>query len=67
MRGTFRRAVVTGGAGFLGSLACRMLLEQGTEVVCVDNLLIGNGGSLPGGTAFAGTGPGNSNGTITAA
>ncbi|MBO0822071.1 MAG: NAD-dependent epimerase/dehydratase family protein [Nocardiopsaceae bacterium] len=35
----FRRAVVTGGAGFLGTVACRMLLEQGTEVVCVDNLL----------------------------
>jgi UDP-glucose 4-epimerase len=63
---------VTGGAGLLGSLACRMLLEQGTKVVCVDNLLTGNGGSLPGsslpgGTAFAGTGPSDSNGTITAA
>ena len=50
MSGTFRRVVVTGGAGFLGSLACRMLLEQGTEVVCVDNLLTGTGGSLPDGS-----------------
>lgn len=40
----FRRAVVTGGAGFLGSLACRMLLERGAEVVCVDNLLTSGDG-----------------------
>src|ERR1700694_2366978 len=35
------RAVVTGGAGFLGSHLCRRLLELGCEVVCVDNLLTG--------------------------
>ena len=33
------RAVVTGGAGFLGSHLCRSLLTAGTEVVCVDNFL----------------------------
>jgi dTDP-glucose 4,6-dehydratase len=33
------RAVVTGGAGFLGSHLCRSLLAAGTEVVCVDNFL----------------------------
>jgi dTDP-glucose 4,6-dehydratase len=36
------RAVVTGGAGFLGSHLCRALLERGDEVVCVDNLLTGS-------------------------
>ncbi len=37
----FRRAVVTGGAGFLGSRVCRRLLDQGTAVVCLDNFLTG--------------------------
>jgi dTDP-glucose 4,6-dehydratase len=36
-----RRAVVTGGAGFLGSHICEELLRRGTEVVCLDNLLTG--------------------------
>jgi dTDP-glucose 4,6-dehydratase len=36
------RAVVTGGAGFLGSHLCRRLLELGCEVVCVDNLITGS-------------------------
>jgi dTDP-glucose 4,6-dehydratase len=33
------RAVITGGAGFLGTHLCRRLLAAGTEVVCVDNFL----------------------------
>src|SRR6478752_7417217 len=36
------RAVVTGGAGFLGSHLCDALLESGYEVVCLDNFLTGN-------------------------
>jgi dTDP-glucose 4,6-dehydratase len=36
------RAVVTGGAGFLGSHLCEKLLGEGIEVVCIDNLLTGN-------------------------
>jgi dTDP-glucose 4,6-dehydratase len=36
------RVVVTGGAGFVGSWVCERLLELGTEVVCVDNLVTGS-------------------------
>jgi nucleoside-diphosphate-sugar epimerase len=36
------RAIVTGGAGFLGSHLCERLIGQGDEVVCVDNLLTGS-------------------------
>ena len=32
-------AVVTGGAGFLGSHLCEHLLERGLRVICVDNLV----------------------------
>ena len=35
------RAVVTGGAGFLGSHLGRRLLALGCEVVCLDNLITG--------------------------
>jgi dTDP-glucose 4,6-dehydratase len=35
-------AVVTGGAGFLGSHLCDYLLEEGFRVVCVDNLDTGS-------------------------
>jgi dTDP-glucose 4,6-dehydratase len=36
-----RRAVVTGGAGFLGSHLCEGLLARGFEVLCLDNFLTG--------------------------
>ena len=35
------RAVVTGGAGFLGSHLCERLLQDGSEVVCLDSFLTG--------------------------
>ena len=35
------RAVITGGAGFLGSHLCRRLLSEGFDVVCMDNLITG--------------------------
>jgi dTDP-glucose 4,6-dehydratase len=36
-----RRAVVTGGAGFLGSHLCERLVEEDCEVICLDNFLTG--------------------------
>ncbi|NOD29965.1 MULTISPECIES: UDP-glucuronic acid decarboxylase family protein [Ruegeria] len=36
-----KRVLVTGGAGFLGSHLCDRLLDQGHEVLCVDNLFTG--------------------------
>jgi dTDP-glucose 4,6-dehydratase len=41
-----KRAVVTGGAGFLGSHLCDALLAEGWNVVCVDNLLTGRRANL---------------------
>jgi dTDP-glucose 4,6-dehydratase len=41
-----QRALVTGGAGFLGSHLCDALLGEGWSVVCVDNLLTGRRGNL---------------------
>ena len=36
-----KRILVTGGAGFLGSHLCAILVEQGNEVICIDNLYTG--------------------------
>src|SRR5260370_30579712 len=35
------RVLVTGGAGFIGSHLCGRLLQEGHEVLCVDNLYTG--------------------------
>lgn len=43
---TKKRAVVTGGAGFLGSHLCDALLAERWNVVCVDNLLTGRRANL---------------------
>ena len=40
------RAVVTGGAGFLGFHLCERMLRSGYEVVCVDNLATGTQGNV---------------------
>lgn len=34
---SIKRVLVTGGAGFLGSHLCDRLVEQGQDVICVDN------------------------------
>ena len=36
-----KRILVTGGAGFLGSHLCERLVEQGHDVVCMDNYFTG--------------------------
>jgi dTDP-glucose 4,6-dehydratase len=41
-----RRAVVTGGAGFVGSWLCERLLDMGLDVVCVDNFVTGSGDNI---------------------
>ena len=37
-----QRIVVTGGAGFVGSHLCDRLVEQGDDVVCLDNFFTGD-------------------------
>jgi len=37
-----QRILVTGGAGFLGSLICRLLLQDNNDVICVDNYFTGS-------------------------
>ena len=37
-----KTAVVTGGAGFLGSHLCDKLINENFKVICVDNLITGN-------------------------
>ncbi len=36
-----KRVLVTGGAGFLGSHLCKRLLDNGHDVICVDNFFTG--------------------------
>ena len=37
-----KRVLITGGAGFIGSYLCERFLEEGCEVICMDNLLTGS-------------------------
>lgn len=41
-----KRILVTGGAGFLGSHLCERLLNEGNEVICVDNFFTGSKGNI---------------------
>jgi UDP-glucuronate decarboxylase len=36
-----KKILITGGAGFIGSHLCKKLLEQGNEVICLDNFYTG--------------------------
>jgi len=36
-----KRILVTGGAGFIGSHLCERLLNEGNEVICMDNYFTG--------------------------
>jgi len=40
------RAVITGGAGFLGSHLCDYLVERGWDVLAIDNLVTGSEGNV---------------------
>jgi UDP-glucose 4-epimerase len=46
------RAIVTGGAGFIGSHVCDALLARGDEVHVVDNLATGSRENVPAGAAL---------------
>jgi len=37
-----KTALVTGGAGFIGSHICDYLLERNFKVICMDNLITGS-------------------------
>ena len=41
------RCLVTGGAGFIGSHLCEHLIDEGHDVVCVDNLVTGKLENIP--------------------
>ena len=43
-----KRILVTGGAGFIGSHLCAKLLDEGNEVLCVDNLFTGRRRNIDG-------------------
>ena len=36
-----KKILITGGAGFIGSNLCEVLLEKGNTVICLDNLSTG--------------------------
>jgi UDP-glucose 4-epimerase len=46
------KAVVTGGAGYIGSVVTQQLLEQGHEVTVVDDLSTGHADAVPPGATF---------------
>lgn len=37
-----KRILVTGGAGFIGSHLCSRLVDEGNDVLCVDNFFTGS-------------------------
>ena len=43
-----KRILVTGGAGFIGSHLCKRLVEEGNDVICLDNFFTGSKGNIEG-------------------
>ena len=37
-----KRILITGGAGFIGSHLCERLLNEGNDVICLDNFFTGS-------------------------
>ncbi len=48
----YRRAVVTGGAGFIGSHIAQSLIENGVRVTILDDLSMGKKANIPAGAKF---------------
>ncbi len=42
-----KNILLTGGAGYIGSHVCHLLIDQGYNVTCIDNLITGNKELLP--------------------
>ena len=47
MSKSIKNILVTGGAGYIGSHVCHLLIDQGFNVTCIDNLITGNKELLP--------------------
>ena len=43
----FKNILVTGGAGYIGSHVCHLLIDKGYNVTCIDNLITGHKRLLP--------------------
>ena len=48
----YKRALVTGGAGFIGSHLSGRLIDKGIKVTVIDNLSVGKIENIPGGAEF---------------
>jgi UDP-glucose 4-epimerase len=46
------RILITGGAGYVGSICCAQLLDRGHEVTVVDDLSTGHAAAVPSGAVF---------------
>ncbi len=57
------KLLVTGGAGYIGSVVANQLLERGHEVVVLDDLSRGHRAAIPSGARFAEVGLADADGT----